>query len=134
MFHGAGQAVRRSSSSQKCFTEIVSRRDFGRLFRFRPFSVRSERSAVAFSWCFAFVLRALLRGFRFKLFICRFLGRLLSSWINTRLSFFRAFTGLFWGLFSFVVRSCLPSVHRGQGAGGYFLNFGIPPILPTISP
>ena len=120
MFHGAGQAVRRSWSVHKCFTEKVSQRAFLRMFAlfvpFRPFSIRSERSAVAFSWCFAFVLRALLRGLRFKVFICRFLGRLRLSWINTRLLFFRSFMGLFWGLFAFGFRSGRPSVHRGRGA------------------
>ena len=89
---------------------------FAVLVPFRPFSIRSERSAVAFSWCFAFVLRALVRGLRFKAFICRFSGRLLSSWVNIQLFFFRAFTGLFWGLFGFDFRSGLPSVHRGRGA------------------
>lgn len=93
MFHKCfteqGQAVRRSSSWGKCFTEIVSRRGFCARFAvfvpFRPFSIRSERSAVAFLACFAFGLRAFVRGFRFRAFKRRFLGRFLSSWANTRL-------------------------------------------------
>ena len=71
---------------------------------------------MLFRGVFAFGLRALLRGFRFKALKRRFLGRLLSSWVNARLFFFRAFTGLFWGLFAFGFRSGLPSVHRGRGA------------------
>ena len=82
---------------------------------FRPFSIRSERSAVAFPAFFAFCLRALVRGLRFKALKRRFLARLLSSWINTQLFFFRSFTGLFWAClvlvpFGLAVR---PS---GQGA------------------
>ena len=51
MFHG------------NCFTAFVS---------FRPFSIRPERSAVAFLACFAFGLRALVRGLRFKALKRRF--------------------------------------------------------------
>ena len=82
------------------------------LCRFRPFSIRSERSAVAFSDCFAFGLRALLRGFRFKALKRRFLGRLLSSWINTQLFFFRAFMGHLIRRFDFG-RVCRPSIWAG---------------------
>ena len=74
MFHkcfteqGRPSAVRHRCGN--CFTEIVSRRGFCARFAvfvpFRPFSIRSERSAVAFLACFAFGLRALVRGLRFK--------------------------------------------------------------------
>ena len=82
-FTEQGQAVRRPSSWRNCFTDKVSQRAFLRRFAvlvpFRPFSIRSERSAVAFLACFAFGLRALVRGFRFKALKRRFLGRLRLS-------------------------------------------------------
>ena len=82
------------------------------LCRFRPFSIRSERSAVAFLACFAFGLRAFMHGLRFKPFICRFSGRSLSSWINTQLFFFRAFMGHLIRRFDFG-RVCRPSIVAG---------------------
>lgn len=106
-------------------------RPFAVFVPFRPFSVHC---APVFVVLFAFCLRALAHGFRFKALKLRFLWRCRSAWVNTRLLFFRAFTVLFCGLFGFRSRARLPAVRRGRGCGGYFLKSGIPLILPSLSP
>ena len=107
---------------------------FAVLVPFRPFSVRSERSAVAFLACFAFGLRALVRGLRFKALKRRFLGRSLSSWVNIQLFFFRAFTGLFWAcLLLASVRACRPAIVAGVRPSLFFEIDHTPYITLPIS-
>ena len=120
MFHGAGQASAVRHRCGNCFTEIVSRRDFGRLCRFVRFRYARSVPPLLFwlvlrlacvLWCVVFVLR-LLNGVFWgvvarldKIYGFDFFGRL------------RAYFGACLVLAS--VRACRPSI-VGRGPGAIF--------------
>lgn len=130
MFHGAGQAVRRSWSVHKCFTGIVSRL----LFRFVRFRYARSVPPLLFwlvlrlgcvLWCVVFVLR-LLNGVSRGVCVC--LDKIYGFSFFARL---RAYFGAC--LVLAFVRACRPSIVAG-GARPYKTKSTIPPILPYYSP
>ena len=88
---------------------------------------------AVFGGGFACGLRALVRGFRFNGVFVAFLGLCRLVWAFIRLFVFRAFTGLFWACYRFVVGGASVRVSDG-GAVPYYLKFAIPLILPYPSP